>query len=94
MIEYMTQNKPELLDSWQGMSCKICSRFQWELDGYDSKGKPIFKPRDTCDLMGTCQEFNYCCLFKPSAKKVKTKEKILNMWNDHMQRWIREAINF
>jgi len=79
--------KPKLEYEWNGMSCKVCSRFQWNPDP-SKEGK--FLPANKCDLMGECNEYNYCPLFCP-ANKV-SKNKVLQMWRDHSQRWIREQL--
>jgi len=61
--------------SWQGMKCKVCGRF--------------IKNKVECDLNGPVEEYNYCCLFYPVSKGIG-KDKILKMWKDHTQRFIRE----
>jgi hypothetical protein len=66
----------KLHHEWQGMSCAKCYRFQ----KYNLK----------CDLDPDLiiANWNYCRNFAPNPWLAKTV--ILQMWNDHTQRFIRE----
>ena len=66
----------QIFHKWQNMNCKKCQNWS----GNSEK----------CDHFGNCvKEYNYCILFVPMGKGIG-KERILKMWNDHSQRFIRE----
>lgn len=72
---------------WNDMNCKICARGQIKPWNVPLKQAHVSK----CDLgVPGAWDHGYCPLFVAHAERVKSKADIVHMFENQVQRWIRE----
>lgn len=63
-------------------------KIEHEWQDMNCKGCSRFQTQGECDFHGPVSEWNYCEDFIP--RSTFSKQKILQMWQDHTQRFIKE----